>query len=544
MNFHLSENTGFNPLLPETFVEVNQHADPSQKIAGTTSFGQSQDDTKLANLCKMGSNAYLVDGIYRQAIDKYSELFRDIKLVGEEKPVAYLKYRLGLMTLQIGEDWRDTLFRQITEYVKVGNGISLKLRGGFTPNKDPKIKRIMYEAKPYPITGLFLFPAHKLQPFVEKETGAVHGWELAERGRKDKIPDLKIPGSIPFNGAKINKLAYKAPLIPGVDLIHLAYKKPAGLHFGAGMAVSTIEDVSLLRVLEQAIAVMIKKNASPIIHHRITRAASPLAGVQKEIIQAEYLHRRAAPDGVIITGPNHEIKAIGSESQAIRAEGYLKYFANRVFAGLGITPFLMGFETGTLGAAEAALKLLFLRTEYCKKEIARCFEAFFFNELLWEGGFDPFTREADQVHLEFEEVDLDKIVKQETHATDLYTKNGITFGELRDILQRPRTINKEDLYLNQIQRPLALYQGEAKVGRFAPLANPKLKVTDVIAPKSPSKKEEVDNFLYEINEIRPLDYDALLLLKEQVLNLIDDPEAIQFLVKKLLNGEDEESSTS
>jgi hypothetical protein len=43
-----------------------------------------------------------------------------------------------------------------------------------------------------------------------------------------------------------------------------------------------------------------------------------------------------------VPAERHEIKAIGAEGRALRAEGYLSYFKQRIFAGLGVSAIDMG----------------------------------------------------------------------------------------------------------------------------------------------------------------------------------------------------------
>ena len=49
-----------------------------------------------------------------------------------------------------------------------------------------------------------------------------------------------------------------------------------------------------------------------------------------------------ALDGTVITNEKTNIKAIGAEGTALNAEGYLKYFENRVFSALGVSESQMG----------------------------------------------------------------------------------------------------------------------------------------------------------------------------------------------------------
>jgi hypothetical protein len=536
----IAKSTGFFVTLPETgFLEaaIPQLANPSEEYNRSLSSYDTPRDHRIGHLVKMASSTYLVDGLVKQVVDKYSELFKEFSFEGGDKQVKYLKNRFVEISLQTGEHYETFFSRVITEYFKTGNAFIVKRRGG-----NPKAAlRPLYKNKPYTISGYSIISPDRLAVSRNRE-GAFAGWELRNLTKAQDVK-LVMPGALPLdkNKALINITVLpdkekKNALINGVDLIQIAYKKPADSNYGFGMTLAGIEDIALLRTIEKTTSIMIKKFSNPIIHHKILRPASPLSGMQNEINMAYQLYRQGPTDGVIVTGGNAEIRAIGSESQALRTSEYLHFFVARALAGVGTSPFLMGMEAGSQGTAEAAVEQMMNKVRYCQKEISREMEFFILNELLWEGGFDPFSNEEDRVKLVFEDMDQDRTVKMQTHAADLYTKGVLGLPEARNFKGKIEGKHKEeDLYLNKVDIPRL----KAKA-KFSPEAKPKAKTK----PKRenlryilPTNEDDINLFL-NILEIK---YETEFEDKEEIFfkikNLIGDPEAIlEYTFGEVFNG--------
>ena len=463
MTHSLSDSTGFVYLQRSEGLLglVNQRPNPLETVGRHYVFNYTdRTEAKLCDLVKKSAIAYTVDGIVRQAVDKYTEIFVDFRLDGEEKVVEYLRGRLEEMSLTTGEHWKTLLTRVVHEYFKTGNSFLLKTRGGGRK----AARRPLYKNRPYTLSGLFLVPAQKLVPFRDGG-GRFLGWKL-ERPTTEKVNLVSQKGLrldpekalIEFEEVEDDDNVFYS----GADIVHVAYKRPAEAAWGVGLTFPALEDVSLLRTIEQSVAVLIKKYSNPIIHHRVLRPANPQMGIQAEINLAMQLHQKMSPEGVIVTGGQHEIKAIGSESQALRLEGYLKYFSSRAFSGMGLSPYIMGFEAATLGTAEASKELMMTKIRYCQSEIAREIETFVFNELLWEGGYDPFMNDEHRVRLIFEDADELKEIKLQNHYADMYSKNFLGLSEARykaGITEAPKM---SDFFMNKVDIPLIKAKAKAQ----------------------------------------------------------------------------------
>ena len=74
-----------------------------------------------------------------------------------------------------------------------------------------------------------------------------------------------------------------------------------------------------------------------------------------------------------------------------------------------------------------------------------------FNELLFEGGYDPTTNpssagESDRCFSKFKEIDVDTQVKKENHIIQKFVNNTITLTEVRLALGMTPEVDAEELY--------------------------------------------------------------------------------------------------
>lgn len=519
---------------------VGRVSDPTQSRKDTLFNQQEKRDSRLQNLIKKAITAYTVDGIIRAAVDKYAELFKGFSLEGAPDAVNYVKNRLSVMALQTGETWEALLARIVAEYFKTGNVFIVKVRQNHATYR---AQRPLYEAKPHPIAGLFLISPDRLDP--EFENGLHIGWKLNDTNRSsEEKMKLVLPGSVGLSKSKALIKAQR-PASPGVfrngmDIVHLAYKKGGGSVWGVGLTLPVLEDVALLRNVEQSVATLIKKNIFPIIHHKLIKPPNPTLGNRSNLEEIVGLHRRAAPDGVLITGPDHEVKAIGSESHALRAEGYLIHFTNRVFAGLGLSPTLMGFGTSTIGTAETARSTILTKAKFVQGEIKREIEWWIFNEILWEGGFDPYRNEKDRVVITFDEIDKEGLIKHESHILNLWQGNLIGMEEAREKMKLSPQPKSGTLYLDRIQLPLAKAKAQAGVGSSGNPNNPTTRIKnseeliDLVHRILPKSEDEVDDCLRTLEQAG-CDSEAVRALSAPVKNLIHDSEAVFTLMVSTLS---------
>jgi hypothetical protein len=447
MNRNFTDTTGFQTTQALSTESINSVESPFNLNQYFT--GNRYCTTDRRRLIKRACDAYEIDGFIRIAVDRHAEMFTDFEFNGGATQVAYLKRRLNFISLRSGEHWKTILSRYVHEYFKHGNPFLAKVRGDVQDTEG--VKRPLYKQRNRPISSFFLVSPTELE--AEVKNGKFLGWKY---GNKNDQPSL-VSGTIalPPTRSLLSIKSVSGLYANGADLVHTPYKKASFSTWGFGITFSALDDVNLLRNVEQITAEGLKKNTIPLLWHKITKADNPLVDPRMELEKAAQKHRTIGPDNVIVTPGTHELKVLGSESQSLRTEGYLNYYARRVFSGLGTSPFLMGFETGTLGTVEAAIEMLMNRIRFCQQELAINFEMFLINELLWEGGFDPYMKEEDQVKIVFKDMDEARVIKLQAHYSDLFNKNFIGLDEGRKLSGIKTPLTESDMYIKRIQIPLA-----------------------------------------------------------------------------------------
>lgn len=471
-------------------------------------------NSTLRSLIQKSRDAYITDGIFKQGIDKYFEFFRDIEFKGKEEQVKYLQNRLNKMSLEAGEHWKSIIQMAILDLLKVGTAVLIKQRGN---NNE---KRSLYKSRTSAVAQLIPADILAFEPF-EKDNVMV-GWKL---DNSIKLP-LKKSGNL--KGGFVNTPSYADVFISNADLLVLTYRKGPDSFYGVGMGFAALEDINLLRGLEQVITIMIKKFAMPTMHHTVERPPGFVGSLQAEINNANALWARSGPDAVIVTPANHSIKVVGSESQAMRAEGYIKQTTARACASMGLNPYALGFESGTIGSDKATKEMMLNRVRSIQVELANNLEMFLINELLWEGGFDPYNNSEDRVRLQFTEIDMDTIIKSQNHAADLFQKEAISHGELRQHLEKDEKTPIEEFRTHKIGAVEHKFNKE--------IADDKQKAKDKKPAGRPRKEslpstpEELSSFLNELENWYGLPKETVERLAPFIEELMSDPLALQELI--------------
>ena len=132
------------------------------------------------------------------------------------------------------------------------------------------------------------------------------------------------------------------------DVIHFYTNKKPGFAMGTPELLPVLEDVALLRRLEENIEQMIDSNLNPLFHYTVGNDNHPERygpdGVKETDIVKNAIEYMPS-GGIFVSDHRHKIESIGAEGKALDVSEYLEYFKKRVFAGLGVTPIDMEKET-------------------------------------------------------------------------------------------------------------------------------------------------------------------------------------------------------
>ena len=362
------------------------------------------------------------DSYVKIAFSKYSYLIykAGASLKGEDERVAYLEKRFRMMSFMTQKPM-DILFQEIADdLVKYSNAFVIKKR----------------------VDGIVGINARPI--LADKVVGGYFRVDPASiKIKRDK------------NG---NILKYEQGYGDNIreffprDVIHFYMDKDANNAYGTPRVIAALEDVKLLRKIEGNVTALIYRFSMPLYQWIVGLPQQGMQATQPEILKAQNEIERSTLDGIVVTNERTAIKAIGAEGSALNAEGYLRYFEERVFSALGVSASQMG-RGGAKQDSESMEAQIHDTVKYIQRIMAIFIQEKILNELLLEGGFNPILNEEDIVSYEFEEISLETKVKKENHEMLKFQSNVIPFEETRRNMGMKDTVTDESrLYKNMIDK--------------------------------------------------------------------------------------------
>ena len=245
------------------------------------------------------------------------------------------------------------------------------------------------------------------------------------------------------------------------DVIHFYTNKKPGFTMGTPELLPVLEDISLLRRLEENVENMIDANLHPLFHYKVGNDNHPERYGPDGIKESDLVRNTIEympSGGIFVSDHRHKIEAIGSEGKALSIQDYIDYFKKRVFAGLGVSPIDMGEgDSANRSTANTLSKIAIQDVEALQATVKIFIETYVINELLVEGGFEEALINDDmRVEIKFGSVDKEEKSKEENQTIQLWTNNLISETEARKRLGE-RPVEDRDLsYYKLYQEPLAL----------------------------------------------------------------------------------------
>ena len=368
-------------------------------------------------------NASEADSYIKMAHMKYSYLIYKAgwTLKGKDQAVEYINQRFRMMSFATGKPM-DILFQEVADdMVKYSNAFLVKARVDSVPGL--KASPIFDEKK---IVGGY----YRVDPASI----------VIERDKSGNVKRYR-------QGYGENMRYFKPN-----DVIHFYMDRDANNAFGTPRILAALEDVQLLRKIEGNIVSLIYRFSRPIFHWKIGIPQQGLQATDPEIKEAQREAERMTYESMIITNEKTEIKAVGAEGTALSAEGYLKYFEERVFTALGVSATQMG-RGSDKSSADSMDEQVHDVVKYIQRILATFYENFMISELLLEGGFNPIINEEDMITYEFEEISLETKIKKENHEMVRYQGNITTLDEARRKMgMKDAPEDEERLYKNLIEK--------------------------------------------------------------------------------------------
>jgi hypothetical protein len=358
-----------------------------------------------------------------------------------DAPLTYIKQRIAEMEIATNKPFNILMAELAHDIVRYNNCMWAKTRDNL--RSSGKIRTDIRGVELEPVAGYHLLPFETLE------------FKTRPNGELKKLMQSMGDGK-------------KKEFFPA-DVVHFYTNKKPGFCVGTPDLYTAIDDVALLRRIEENVEDLIETNLFPVYHYRIGSDAFPERYGPNGVKETDIVRKNIEympPGGVYISDHRHEIASIGSESKALRIDFYLDYFKSRVFSALGVSPIDMG-EGGESNRSTASTlsKGMMMDVEALQAMIAIFINFFVITELLLEGGFNPLDEE-DKVEIQFGVVDREERIAFENQQSQLFMNNAITQTELRKALRkRPLTSeDHEDTNYARYTEPLALIKATGATG--------------------------------------------------------------------------------
>lgn len=350
------------------------------------------------------------DSYVKQSYATYKELIwkEGWQIIAEDPDVIdYLRARIDLMELMMRRSFQDVLTDLADQLVKFANGFLAKARGDISPYMPINITAIQGKD---PVSGYYVVPTETMKIQRDK-------FNMPQRYQQDTGGGT---------GAGENPPEWKIE-----DMVHFVFDRKPGRIFGTPFIVSVIDDIIALRQIEEDVQNLVHKELFPLYVYRVGSEEEPAD--QEEIDNAFNAISNLRTEGGLIVPERHEIDVLGADSHALEAIDYLRYFQERVVAGLGLSPHHLGImnEGGNRAITDRLDISLYDKVKTYQRYIEDNIRINIFNELLLEGGFDPINIIEHRAYFKFNEIDTDTQIKKDAAAINKWSNNVTTLGETR-----------------------------------------------------------------------------------------------------------------
>lgn len=354
----------------------------------------------------------------------------------DEEVVKYIEKRVAEMAWATNKPWAHLIISLFYDLFRFNNHVWVKARKEEASSGKVRRDSEGYEWKP--VAGYFPIPFETLQ-FKSKPNGEL-------KKVLQKMPSGKYKEFFPE------------------DIVHFYTNRKPGFSVGTPELLPALDDIAVLRRIEENVEDLIESNLFPVFHYKIGNDQYPTryhpdGSSELDAVKATVEYMPAG--GVYVSPHTHEITTVGSEGEALRIDYYLQHFKSRVFAALGTSALDMGEgDSANRSTASTLSKGMLMDIEAAIVQ-AKCFIEFYvITELLLEGGYDPFDPE-NRVEIRFGIIDKEERRADENQQIQLWTNNLRTMDEVRESLG-DAPFNEEMLdrtFQKMFGEPLALLKG-------------------------------------------------------------------------------------
>jgi hypothetical protein len=375
------------------------------------------------------------DSYLTQAVMRYRELIykSGYHFKGKnEQALDYLRMRLEMMAIATQVPTEE-LFQGIgDDIVRYANCFIVKARAKGGKGLMPGIPAIAVPPAKDPVAGYFRLPPQTITIARDTNGNVVKYKQEIQGGDKP----------IEFNPQ---------------DMIHIAVNRPAGEAFGAPWAAPMIEDIRLLRKVEENAALLLYRHIFPLLAYTVGLDKPGFEATDEELESLRAVIADMPTDGAIVLPERHKIDAVNIQTMDVRP--LMDYFENRVFTGMGMSAVDMGRgDTANRNTADAMGGMKADRVKGWQQQIQVQIDRFILEEILLEGGFDSLQNPDFNVDFVFNEIEQEMRIKMDTHEIFKFEHNAQTFEEMRKNLGSEPVVDESRLYYQMIGMQQAEHQ--------------------------------------------------------------------------------------
>jgi len=442
----------------ERYKSARGFADTSEYV------GPQHDLTEVAK-------ALDTESFFARAVQRHRELIlkNGFRFVGRDpERVKYVKRRLWEIAMTT-EMTTDSMFREIiTNLVAFSNHFIVQKRDELRSSGS----RYKWKGrKMQPLSGLYNADPTTMA-VKQTATGLPVKW-------RQTVHNLNVFAGL-NRGEKKGQKSYDYR-----DVIHLTLDKRTGWIFGTPYIIPVLDDIRLMRRLEELMDIIAHKHAFPLFIATVGSETAPATDVERDGVTFSEvsLFRQQIEDmefeGGLVVTERHSLDMIGAEGKALDLSPYLTHIEQRVLGGIRLSE----IDLGRGGSANRNTAQTITQTliDACT-EIQRTVEdainwkLIFF--ILMEGGFNirGDQLEDDMVYLDFPPIDTEERRSQENHEMALYQGHLTTEEQARTRCGMDPVQDEEraNMYLEVQEIPLieAKADADARVAKAKAAASP------------------------------------------------------------------------
>ncbi|MGF0347602.1 hypothetical protein ACQR3P_28590 [Rhodococcus sp. IEGM1300] len=367
------------------------------------------------------------DAYLAQASLKYTELIMKMGYSlwsKDQTALDYVRQRLEMIEIATKITTDELLWKISKDVVESGNAFLVKARAKGGIGLPPGLAVTAVPPSKEPVAGYFPLPAESMTVARDKN-GTILTWQQEIQGVGDPIK------------------------LKPEDIVHVPFNSPSGKVFGLSTIAPVLEDVVILRKIEENAALLTRRFAFPTIKYTVGESADGRWATDEEIEDVKADLENADIESIYVMPERHNIEGVSIPT--LDMIPHLKYFEARVFTGLGLSAVDFGRgDTANRNTADAMGGIKADRVKAFQHTIMMHFNKQVIEELLVEGGFDPYTNPDHEVEIVFNEIEMEQLIKRETHEMYKFEHNAITFDELRSNLNLDPNADEERLMHNML----------------------------------------------------------------------------------------------